>query len=541
MTLDLDRRLLLKAGTLGLGALAAPGVAQIAAARGFTHGVASGEPRQNSVMLWTRHVPTLRETSRLGWEVYEMDGPGRTVAAGEVEATPESDWCVKAVARGLKPGQAYRYRFLNRDGAAAATGRTRTLPEGRTPRFTLGIFSCANLAFGFFNAYAHAAARGDLDLLVHLGDYFYEYQSGKYPSPREALAGRTLDPAHEAVALADYRLRHAAYRADPDLQRLHASAPMVMMWDDHESANDAWSGGAENHDPAKEGPWDARKRAAQRAYREWLPVSDNSWESYEIGDLATLFRPETRLTARSRPLEFGEALRRGEDIKASLMRFRDGPWRDPERTMMGGEQEAWLARALKRSTGQGTRWQLLAQQTIMGSWALPVEARAWLRADAPEEVKRVTAIGAAASEVGLPLNLDAWDGYPAARDRLLRSALDSDSNLVVLSGDSHNGWAFDLDLAGTPAGAEFAGMSVTSPGLEAYSPGVAPAEVERAVRARNPALKWADLQRRGYMTLTLTRGRATGEWLSLDTVRTRSTRLATRHSMSVARGTNRFA
>ena len=541
MTLDLDRRLLLKAGTLGLGALAMPAVAQIASRVGFTHGVASGEPRQRSVMLWTRHVPVRGDVSRLGWQVAEAGNPRRIVAEGTILATAERDWCVKVVAQGLKPGRSYAYRFLNLDGAAAASGRTRTLPEGRTPRFTLGLFSCANLAFGHFNAYAHAAGRPDLDLLVHLGDYFYEYQVGKYPSPRDALPGRILDPAGEAVALADYRLRLAAYRADPDLQRLHASAPMVMMWDDHETANDAWSGGAENHDPAREGPWEARKAAARRASREWLPVSDNSWESYEIGDLATLFRPETRLTARSRPLQFGEAMRRGEDLKASLMRFRDGAWRDPERTMLGGEQESWLAGAFKRSTGQGTRWQLLAQQTIMGSFALPPEARAWLRADAPEEVKRVTAVGAAAAEVGLPLNLDAWDGYPAARDRLLRSALDADANLVVLSGDSHNGWAFDLDLAGTAAGAEFAGPSVTSPGLEAYTPGIAPAEVERALRARNPALKWAELQRRGYMTLTLTRERATGEWLSLDTVRTRSTRLASRHAMSVPRGANRFA
>ncbi|HEX9946538.1 MAG TPA: alkaline phosphatase D family protein [Allosphingosinicella sp.] len=541
MTLDLDRRLLLKAGTLGLGALAVPGVAQIAAARGFTHGVASGEPSQRSVLLWTRHVPILRDTSRLAWEVYEMDEPRRIAAAGEVESTPERDWCVKVAAGGLKPGREYRYRFLNRDGAAAAVGRTRTLPEGRTSRFTLGVFSCSNLAFGHFNAYAHAAERRDLDLLVHLGDYLYEYDRGKYPASGEAVGGRLIEPAGEAIALADYRLRHAAYRADPDLQRLHASGPMVMMWDDHESANDSWQGGAENHDPAKEGSWSARKAAAQRAYREWLPVSDNAWESYDIGDLATLFRPETRLTARSRPPEFAEQLRRGENIETSLMRFRDGAWRDPERTMMGSEQEAWLAGAFKRSTAQRTRWQLLAQQTVMGSFASPPEARTWLRADAPERVKAATGIRAAASRVGLPANLDAWDGYPAARDRLLRSALDADSNLVVLSGDSHNGWAFDLDLAGTPAGAEFAGHSVTSPGIEAYFPGIAPADVARALRARNPALKWTDVQRRGYMTLTLTRERATGEWLSLDTVRTRSTRLAARHTMSVARGTNRFA
>jgi alkaline phosphatase D len=536
MTIDLDRRLLLKAGTLGLGALAVPGIAQIASSPGFAHGVASGEPRQRSVMLWTRHLPG----GRLHWQVSRTPDFARIVAEGDVVAEAEHDFCAKPVATGLKPGQSYHYRFLDARGGVSPVGRTRTLPEGRTARFTLGIFSCANLAFGFFNAYAHAAARRDLDLLVHLGDYFYEYQRGKYPSAREALPGRILEPAGEAVALADYRLRYAAYRADPDLQRLHASGPMVMMWDDHESANDSWSGGAENHDPAKEGPWTVRKAAAQRAYREWLPVSDDAWESYEIGDLATLFRPETRLTARSRPLEFAEALRRGEDLKASLMRFRDGPWHDPERTMMGSEQEAWLAGALKRSAGQGTRWQLLAQQTVMGSWALPVEARAWLRADAPAEVRRVTALGAAAAEVGLPLNLDAWDGYPAARERLLRSALDANANLLVLSGDSHNSWAFDLDLAGTPAGAEFAGSSVTSPGLEAYTPGVAPAEVERAIRARNPALKWAEMSRRGYMALTLTPDRATGEWLSLDSIRARSTRLASRHVMSVRRGANRF-
>ena len=537
MTLDLDRRLLLKAGTLGLGALAMPGVAQIAAARGFTHGVASGEPRQRSVMLWTRYAGG----GRIHWQVSPTDDFRRIVAEGDITAEAENDHCVKPVATGLQPGRWYHYRFRDGRGAVSAVGRTRTLPEGRTPRFTLGVFSCANLAFGWFNAYAHAAERRDLDLLVHLGDYYYEFERGRYPSARDALAGRILDPTHEAVALADYRLRLAAYRSDPDLQRLHASAPMVMMWDDHETANDSWSGGAENHDPAKEGPWEARKAAALRAYREWLPVSESSWESYEIGDLATLFRPETRLTARSRPLEYGEHLRKGEELKASLMRFRDGAWRDPERTMLGSGQEAWLAGALKRSAGRGTRWQLLAQQTLMGSWALPAEARAWLRADASAQVKRVTAIGAAAAEVGLPLNLDSWDGYPAARDRLLRSALDADANLLVLSGDSHNGWAFDLDLRGTAAGAEFAGSSVTSPGLESYAPGVAPAEIARAVRARNPALKWADLQHRGYLTLTLTRERAAGEWLSLETVRTRSTRLAARHSMSVARGSNRFA
>jgi alkaline phosphatase D len=418
MTLNLDRRLLLKAGTLGLGALAVPGMAQIAAARGFTHGVASGEPRQRSVMLWTRYA----SGGRIHWQVSPTPDFRRIVAEGDSAAEAEHDYCVKPVATGLRPDKWYYYRFRDGRGAASPTGRTRTLPEGRSSRFALGIFSCSNLAFGFFNAYAHAAARRDLDLLVHLGDYLYEYERGKYPASDQALGGRLIEPAGEAVALADYRLRHAAYRADPDLQRLHASGPMVMMWDDHESANDSWQGGAENHDPAKEGSWSARKAAAQRAYREWLPVSDNDWEGYDIGDLATLFRPETRLTGRSRPPQFAEQLRRGEDVKASLIRFRDGAWRDAERTMLGTEQEAWLAGAFKRSTGQGTRWQILAQQTIMGSFASPPEARTWVRSDAPERVRAATGMRAAASEVGLPANLDAWDGYPAARDRLLRAA-----------------------------------------------------------------------------------------------------------------------
>ena len=237
---------------------------------------------------------------------------------------------------------------------------------------------------------------------------------------------------------------------------------------------------------------------------------------------------------------YDEILKGAGDMKAALSRFRDGGWRDAEMTMLGSEQEAWLAGAFKRSAGKGTRWQLLAQQTLMGALALPLEAKNWVRPDAPAVVKRATESAVAASEVGLPLNLDAWDGYPAARDRLLRSALDADSNLIVLTGDSHNGWAFDLDLGGTPAGTEFAGQSVTSPGLESYATGVASAELERALRARNPALKWVDAKSRGYLTLSLTRERATGEWLSVDTVRTRSTRIAATNRMGVQRGSRRF-
>lgn len=540
MTLELDRRLLLKAGALGLGAFAAPGMAAVAAARGFTHGVASGEPRQRSVMLWTRFSPPVGDSARLHWQVSPTADFRRIAAEGDVVAEAERDGCVKPVATGLKPGRWYHYRF--RDGRGdTVTGRTRTLPEGRTERFSLGVFSCSNLPFGWFNAYAHAAGRRDLDLMIHLGDYFYEYARGTYPSAGQAMADRIIEPPGEAAALEGYRRRFASYRADPDLQALHRLFPMVMMWDDHESANDSWSGGAENHQADKEGPWSVRKAAAQRAYREWLPISENAWEAYEIGDLATLFRPETRLTARSEPPDYGRIIAGKENVKAALAAFRDGAWRDAERTMLGSEQEAWLAGALKRSTADGKRWQLLAQQTVMGEVALPPEAKTWIGADAPEFIRRRSGLALTASAAGLPMNLDSWGGYPAARDRLLRAALDADANLLVLSGDSHNGWAFDLKLEGKAAGVEMAGHSVTSPGLEAYAPRIAPAEIARGFVARNSALKWTDTSRRGYLSVTLTRDRAEGEWHFLDTIRQRSTKLAGSHRMSVARGTNRFA
>ena len=491
-------------------------------------------------MLWTRYVPPAGRGGRLSWQVAADAGFGRILAHGEAEASEEHDFCVKAVAEGLAPGRWYYYRFRDGAGHFSPVGRTRTLPEGPTARFALGLFSCANLPFGYFNAYGHAAARRDLDLMVHVGDYLYEYQQGHYPDPGEETPGRLLLPATEIVHLADYRLRYATYRSDPDLQRLHQMFPMVAMWDDHETANDSWEGGAQNHQPDGEGPWAARKAAAVRAYREWLPVNEAAWESYEIGDLASIFRPETRLTARSRQLTYAAALRGQSDRQAALTRFRDGPWQDPARTLMGAEQEAWLAQAMRASVRRGARWQVLAQQVVMGNAALPPEVPGWLGADATAATRGQIATLVEAGRLGMPFNLDNWDGYPAARARLLSGALDANANLVVLSGDSHNAWAFDLDLEGRAAGIEIAGQSVTSSGYESELPHAPPAALARAAIARNPQLKWAELSRRGYATVTLTPDRAAAEWLFLDTVRRRSTRIAARHTMSAIHGANRF-
>jgi alkaline phosphatase D len=539
MPLILDRRHLLQLGAFGAGALALPGVAEALTARGFTHNVASGEPSQDSVLLWTRYMAS--GETRLTVEVSETDSFDRVAASAEATAHPDRDHTVKVTVSGLRPGRWYYYRFRGPGSAVSPVGRTRTLPDGPTGRFALGVFSCSNLPFGWFNAYGHAAARSDLDLMVHLGDYLYEYPRGNYPTLEQTLAGRLLEPAGETIHLADYRLRHAAYRADPDLRRLHQNFPMIAMWDDHEITNDPWRDGAQNHQPESEGDWAVRKAAAVRAYREWMPVSDDDYAEYRIGDLATLFRPETRLVGRDKQLDRDAPIAGQSDLRAALTAFRDGPWQDSARSMLGAEQERRLADGLRQSVAQGVRWQVLAQQVIVGSLAAPLDSANWPRPNAtdPAVIERVR-IGLLASSLGLPSGLDRWDGYPAARARLLRSAQDAQANLVILSGDSHNAWAFDLDHEKQPAGVELAGQSVTSPGYEALLPAMSPRDVERAMIGRNAQLKWANLERRGYLTVELTPARATGEWLFLGTIRERSTALAGQHRLSVEHGRNRF-
>ncbi len=532
-----DRRTILRLGALGLGALAYPGALAAQAARGFTHGVASGEPGQDSVLLWTRHAGG---ETRLDWEVSETIDFARIVAGGNVTASRDRDGCVKPVAAGLAPGRWYYYRFTAPSGERSAIGRTRTLPASRTEKFRLAAFSCSNLGFGWFNAYAHAAQRDDIDLTVHLGDYLYEYQAGNYPSAKQTVAGRVLDPQNEIVALTDYRLRHAAYRADPDLQRIHQLFPMIVMWDDHESANDSWRDGAQNHQPETEGSWDARKIAAKRAYREWLPVSDDDWASYDIGDLATLVRLDTRLAGREKPFELPEVLAgvAPAEREAAVRKFRDGVWQDPARTLLGAAQEQWLDRTLSASRRAGKTWQILAQQVIMGELVLPLVVSETMPADIPAQVSERIANGAIGSKLGLPVNLDAWDGYPAARARLLKAARRADANLLVLAGDSHNAWSFELADGKDPAGVEFAVSGVTSPGIERSVGWLDPARFAREAVGRNPGLKWTDTSRRGYLTVELTKARASTEFVFMDTIRERSTKLSGTHRLSVAAGAN---
>lgn len=540
MTIRIDRRSLILTGALGLGAYAIPGFAQGPnwIVDGFTHNVASGEPGPDSVLLWTRYVGK-GDSAKLRVEVSESTDFAKIVAGGQAITGPWRDWTTKITVTGLKPGTRYHYRFVAPDGSKSPTGRTRTLPQGNAARFGIAVFSCSNMGFGYFNAYAHAAARDDIDLAVHLGDYLYEYPHGNYPSLDQAVTGRLPLPATELIHLADYRLRYASYRADPDLQALHAAKPMVVQMDDHESANDSWEGGAQNHSPDKEGDWSLRRAAAMQAWREWMPVSDAPWKSYEIGTLATLFRTETRLLGRTKPYSAAPFLM-ADDPVAALKAFRDGAWQDPAMTMMGWEQEAWIAAELKRSVRAGTRWQVAGFGTIMGKQVAPKQAMDWLKPDAAEIAKRYVKAGVTLAALGLPTNLDNWGGYPAARARFLKSAQAANANLVVLSGDSHNAWAYDLAQDGRPAGVEFAGHAVTSPGYES-STAADPKVIARALVETNAELKWCDTSRRGYMALTLTPDTVRNDWLFVDTVRTHTLAAGIGHSATVRRGRNVMA
>ena len=542
-SLIIDRRSLLRSGVLATGLLAAPGAALAArGGTGFTHGVASGEPAARSVLLWTRFA-AMQDTP-LTWQMARDDSFGAIVAEGGTNATPQRDFCAKATADGLEPGQWYYYRFRAPDGSVSDTGRTRTLPEGPTDRFRLAVFSCANIGFGWFNAYAAAAEANDVDCVYHAGDYLYEYPPGTYPSPEQTLPARALyDPLHETISLADYRLRFALYRRDPDLRRLHQLYPMIAGWDDHESANDSWKGGAQNHD-AGEGDWATRKAAAMQAYREWMPVSDRDYATYQVGDLATLYRLETRLSGRDEPPSLTEVLRgrtRREEIETALVAFRDGTYADPAREVLGANQQAWLGEGLRASVADGTRWQVLLQQVLMGTLSTPGALADAVTDEMPDFVRDRLLTGALAGRAGLPLNMDAWDGYPAARARLFEAALNADANLVVLAGDTHNSWAFDLAHDGAPVGVEFGGPSVSSPGFENFLPQIPPEGLSRLIVAGNPGLEWADTARRGYMALELTREAARCEYRFTAPVGTRSRAIVGTHAMRAAHGSNRLA
>ena len=272
----------------------------------FRHGVASGDPDATSVVLWTRISGV--EEATVAWEVASDPGFRKVAASGQFATGAERDFTVKALAEGLKPGAPYYYRFRCK-GVTSPVGRTRTLPVGPVKRLGIALASCSNFAFGHFNAYDAIARDPAVDFVLHTGDYIYEYGADGWGGEISRKLGRVHQPSHEIVSLSDYRIRHAQYKSDAGAQTMHAAKPLLACWDDHESANNPWVGGAQNHQPETEGSWADRRNASIQAYYEWMPVREPGpgrtraqfWRTYVFGDLATQRIPVLAALAHQGP------------------------------------------------------------------------------------------------------------------------------------------------------------------------------------------------------------------------------------------------
>ncbi|MFB2765465.1 alkaline phosphatase D family protein [Marinobacter shengliensis] len=464
----------------------------------FEHGVASGDPLDDRVILWTRVTPAVPTETSVPVQVLvsrqpDLSQPQVFVATAEAD----SDFCVKVDATGLAGDTWYYYAF--RCGPnVSPVGRTRTFPapDQRVRRARFATVSCSNLPYGHFSVY-NALARveeRDLDFVLHLGDYLYEYEPGNYDDPT-AVPNRVHEPANEILSLSDYRIRHGQYKRDADLQAVHQQYPMICIWDDHEIANDAYMDGAENHDPATEGDWETRKQAAIRAYFEWMPVRDfgadsqRLWRRFRYGDLIDLWMLDTRIE--------------GRDAQASLP---FGPERtDPDRKLISDAQMNWLTDGL---TSSGSVWKMIGQQVMFGQLNLAELPQ-------PELISEQLPYGT--TQQGL--NMDQWDGYTASRTRIL-DAIEQNSveNVVVFTGDIHTSWANEIyrnpasvvgDLFAPEALAvEFVCPSVTSPGFPAGLAELAAV----AVRTTNPHVKYAELQTRGFILMDVDRFGAQAEF-----------------------------
>ncbi|WP_426511173.1 alkaline phosphatase D family protein [Dactylosporangium sp. McL0621] len=493
MTVDaaLTRRALLIAGGATAAAVAVAGDAT-AASPLFLHGVASGDPLPDGILLWTRVTPDAQSapgsgagpTTTVTWQIATDASFAGVVRSGEVTTGPERDHTVKVDVRGLQAATTYWYRF-GVAGRWSPTGRTLTAPatDAAVALLRLGVVSCSNWEAGYFAPYRLLAQRGDLQAVVHLGDYLYEYASGGFTAGGTVV--RQAQPTHEIISLADYRIRHAQYKTDPDAQALHAAVPWIITWDDHEVANDMWAGGAENHDPATEGSFAARVAAARQAYAEWMPVR-------------LAFDPESGEGHIYRRLQFGKLAELSMlDLRSYRSQQASGAAvDDPARTITGDDQMAWLKQGLAASTAQ---WKIVGNPDMIARvdvGTLP----AWL-------------LGPVGKLLGIPsngyaINTDQWDGYNADRDELVNHLRANNvRDTVLITGDIHSSWANELTTLSTlnsPTAVEFVVPSVTSDNVNDFvgvPPGLVGPIAASIVHAANPHVKWAELDGHGYGVL----------------------------------------
>lgn len=529
--------------------------------KNFDEGVASFDPTNDGVIIWSRYN-SKKNMEFIGWQLAEDENFKTIVRSGKVITDKLRDFTVAIEIQGLKAGKTFFYRFIHlKSGDTSITGETITLPEN-TNEIKFAVASCANYAAGLFNVYDNIA-KSNNDVVIHLGDYIYEYGKGEYGTNAATDAlGRTPNPEHEIITLDDYRTRYKQYRSDSGLKLAHQKKPFICIWDDHEIANDAYTDGAENHNQ-NEGDFQARKQAALQAYSEYLPAKTNNtniiYRSFKIGQLANLILLDTRLIGRNKQLEYQNYF----DTSGAFdsVKFQQD-WLDTSRTLLGETQRNWL---LGQVAGSSTKWQVIAQQVLMGKMFIPAEllgllaqmlseistsgevSSATLQAFqsklqelvtikiryqqndttlTPEEIARINTV--------LPYNLDAWDGYPVERGLVLESF--TGKNVVVLAGDTHNAWHNDLrNTKGTVVAQEFATSSVTSPGFEGLL-GNNPTMLggfKQAIEILIDDLKYLDVSQRGYMSVTINDGGATSEWVYVDTVFSKNYTSAVGHSASV--------
>jgi len=499
----------------------------------FSYGVASFDPSNSGVIIWTRYTTANIE---IIWEVSTQSDFSSILRTGKITTETSRDNTLAIELTELEADQKLYYRFISTsDNSISVVGETITLPTDAT-QAKLAVCSCSNYQAGLFNAY-DAMANSDADIIVHLGDYFYEYGAGGYGSTAEnAFLNRSHEPEGEIISLDDYRTRYKQYRSDTSLQLAHQKKPFICVWDDHEIANDTYKEGAENHDEATEGSFEVRKQNALQAYSEFLPFSrisadDNSliYRSVNIGNLVNLVLMDTRLIGRDKQLSITDYFT-ATDFDAVAFQTALS---DPNRSILGTEQRDWVISEISNSSA---KWQVLGQQVLMGKMNVPAELLTTFGSPnfaailtelvtiklrhinndptlTPEEIARVTSV--------IPYNLDAWDGYPVDRE-IIYGALNG-KKIVTLAGDTHNAWQNTLIAAGgSEVGTELATSSVSSPGFETYLGATVTPELiagfQEAMTTLIDNLNYFDASRRGFMMTTFTSTEVTSEWIFVDTL-----------------------
>ena len=463
----------------------------------FHHGVASGDPLEDRVILWTRVTPQKPGPVETILEISESENFNKVVFSKKLQTSSLSDYTIKydfVEKRYCNSDKWFFYRFRI-GNTISDIGKSKTFSTN-TSVVKIGIFSCSNYPAGYFNAYEAAAKKNDLDLWLHLGDYLYEYPMGGYATDDAEKLGRVPKPLHEMISLSDYRQRHAQYKLDQSSKALHKNAPLIAVWDDHEFSNDAWKRGAENHSgDGSEGDFYARRSAAIKAYYEWMPIREQQnkrriFREFKIGKLIHLLMLDTRQYARDKQIQPKEYLTESGFNQA---KFYD-ELNSKNRELIGSEQLAWIEDSVFKTDAV---WTIFGQQVLMAKLKFPDLSKMIASEEIPSFLKPyLKFLG-----LGIPSNLDAWDGYPAERNKLYKLMNSANKKFISLAGDTHNSWVSELeDLSGKKVGVELGAPSVTSPGITDIL-NLDRGKFINSIVKINKELKWMDPSNRGYLSL----------------------------------------